>query len=265
MSKRKLIEKDTRYPKGLYIFHEGISDTKDLLDFFENVEWFQRFGKQYPNTAHYNGHHCMAKDHKVIESAVREAINIAQTKCSHPALSHMKNNIDDVSVATMRHKGAVREPAKRGNGTKLVKEGWGLGSHPDTWAPDGEGLVLMICVATTSSYHREFKFTCPALGWNYSFFTPNATVVVFTDEAYDIWEHESVRSKWQDGECISMTIRIKSIDSYYGWSVPDKLSGELLNMSHISSVGYARQKQQERIEKMLKREQAVVVSEKNAI
>ena len=164
-------------------------------------------------------------------------------------MEYMKNNLHDVSVATMRHKGATRENSKRG--TKLIKEGWGLGSHPDTWAPDGEGLVLMICAAKTVKYHREFKFTCPTLGWEYSFFTPDATVVVFTNEAYDIWEHESVRSKWQDEECISMTIRIKSIDSYYGWTVPDKLSSNLIDMGATSSVSYARMKQQERIKKML--------------
>lgn len=246
MSKRKA-DLQTVRPQGLYIIENAVNNSKELFDFFAKVEWFQRFGKQYPTTAHYNGHHCMAQDHKVIEDAVIEGIEAAQTKCDHKALNYMKNNMHDVSVATMRHKGAVRENAKRGNGTKLIKEGWGLGSHPDTWAPDGEGLVLMICVANTSSHHREFKFTCPALGWKYSFFTPDATIVVFTEEAYDIWEHESVRSKWQDGECISMTIRIKSIDSYYGWNVPDALSGKLIDMSHISSVGYARQKQLERI------------------
>lgn len=250
MSKRK--ETQTMRPQGLYVIENGISSSKELLDFFANVEWFQRFGKQYPTTAHYNGHHCMAKDHKVIENAVMEAIEVAQTKCNHTALNYMKNNLHDVSVATMRHKGAVREKSKRG--TKLIKEGWGLGSHPDTWAPDGEGLVLMICAANTVLHHREFKFTCPALGWEYSFFTPNATIVVFTEEAYDIWEHESIRSKWQDGECISMTIRIKSIDSYYGWNVPDALSGKLVDMRHTSSVGYARKKQQERIIKKMRAE-----------
>lgn len=198
MSKRKVIEKPSTIvqPKGLYIINDALQNSEKLLNFFANVEWFQRFGKQYPNTAHYNGHHCMAKDYKEIECAVIEAINQAQTKCNHSALQYMKNNLHDVSVATMRHKGAIREKRKRGSGTKLVKEGWGLGSHPDTWAPDGEGLVLMICAANTVVHHREFKFTCPALGWEYSFSTPNATIVVFTEEAYDIWEHESVRSKW---------------------------------------------------------------------
>jgi len=251
MSKRKTDQKYTIVkPNGLHIIHDAVTCTQELLNFFNNVVWFQRFGKQYPTTAHYNGHHCMAQDHKEIEFSVLEAINIAQKHCDHPALQYMKQNLHDVSVATMRHKGAIRESSKRG-GTKLVKEGWGLGSHPDTWAPDGEGLVLMICAATTVEHHREFKFTCPMLRWEWSFYTPNATVVVFTGDAYDIWEHESVRSKWQDGECISMTIRIKSIDSYYGWRVPDELSQELITMKDTSSVGYARKKQQERIKNML--------------
>ena len=241
-----------RFPfkgNGLYIIHNAIDSTSEILEFFQNVEWFQRFGKQYPKTAHYNGHHCMAQDYKIIENTVVQAIKAAQIECKHHALEYMKNNLHDVSVATMRHKGAIREPAKCG--TKLIKEGWGLGSHPDTWAPDGEGLVLMICAARTITHHREFKFTCPALGLEYSFYTPNGTIVVFTNDAYDIWEHESVRSKWQDEECISMTIRIKSIDSYYGWSIPDQLSSKLINMKNTSSVAYARKKQKERIDKKI--------------
>ena len=75
----------------------------------------------------------------------------------------------------------------------------------------------MICVATTEKCHREFQFTCPPLGKRYSLPTPDGTILFFTDHAYDLWEHESMRSKFQDGECISMTIRKRKIDSYYGW------------------------------------------------
>jgi len=239
-------------PKGLYVMKGSLlpSTTQVLKEFYATVDWFQRFGKQYPATAHHNGHHCMALDHASVHAAVKEGIEIALSQCDHTALRYMQNNMDDVSVATMLHKGAVRTKRQRGDGTKLVKEGWGLGRHPDTWAPDGQGLVLMICVANTKEHHREFMFTSPPRGLKWSVYTPDATVLVFTHDAYDTWEHESIRSKWQDGECISLTVRIKSIDSYYGWAVPDALTSALPPQkgTDLSSVKYARKMQHARIQ-----------------
>ena len=237
-------------PKGLYVMPALSPNTTQMLkEFYTTVEWFQRFGKQYPATAHYNGHHCMALDNPAVHTAVKEAIELALVRCNHTALKYMRDNMDDVSVATMLHKGAVRAKRQRGGGTKLVKEGWGLGRHPDTWAPDGKGLVLMICVANTKEHHREFVFTSPPRGFKWSVYTPDATVMVFTDDAYDTWEHESKRGKFQDGECISMTIRIKSIDSYYGWTVPDKLATTMVRSPgvDVNSVKYARKMQHVRI------------------
>ena len=160
-------------PNGLYVFEDLFSDTTHVKDFFKNVEWFQRFGHIDPN-AHYNGHHCMANEHDILRTVVLEALVIAQKGCNHRALEYMKNNMWDVSIATMRHKGAER--VFTNSRSKLLKPGWGVGRHPDTWAPDNEGLVLMICIADTIDHHREFKFTCPAMGWKYSVFTPDATV-----------------------------------------------------------------------------------------
>lgn len=237
-------------PDGLCVMDQKLREPDQLLEFYSTVEWFQRFGTQYPNTAHYNGHHCMATDHPAVHEAVVDAISIARAQCSHKALTYMAENMHDVSVATMRHKGAERALNKRGTGTKLVKHGWGLGRHPDTWAPDGEGLVLMICVADTQEHHREFMFTCPPLGQKWLVTTPNATVLVFYGDAYDMWEHESIRSKFQDGECISLTVRIKSIDAYYGWTtnLPD-LGSTKRKRDDTTSVGFARLMQHERIRK----------------
>lgn len=217
-------------PKGLVVMDTPLPRSEYLWDFYhsDEVEWFQRFGLQYPKTAHWNGHHTMASKHPVVLAAVQDAIRIAQDQCSHPALKDMLENIDDVSVATMRHMGAVREPSKRKDGTtKLRTPGWGLGRHPDTYAPQGQGLVLMICVAKTEIHHREFQFTCPPLGQKYALPTPNGTILVFCDEAYEMWEHESIRSKFQDGECISLTIRKRKIDAYYGWQGGPEDQGEM--------------------------------------
>lgn len=239
-------------PKGLEVMDAPLPNCARLFDFYSTVSWFQRFGKQYPKTAHYNGHHCMMDDHPEIRDAVTDAIAIVRSKHTHRALDYMAENPHDVSVATMRHKGAVRAPKRRGSGTKLVSLGWGLGRHPDTWAPDGEGLVLMICVANTVEHHREFLFTCPPLGLKYSVFTPNGTILIFHSDAYDMWEHESVRSRSQDGECISLTVRIKSIDAYYGWTtnVPqlDAETRSKRRRNDTTSVGYARLMQHRRIQ-----------------
>jgi hypothetical protein len=227
-----------------------LPNSSELFNFYKTVAWFQRFGAQYPATAHYNGHHCMAKDHPEVLNAVTDAINIAREHCSHGALELMSKNLDNVSVATMRHRGAIREPKKRGIGTKLVKPGWGLGRHADTWAPDGEGLVLMITVADTKVHHREFQFTCPPLGLKWSVVTPDATILVFHADAYDMWEHESIRSNVQDGECISLTVRLKEIDAYYGWQMPDKIElGQKRKRSdHATSASFARLMQHKRIQ-----------------
>ena len=237
-----------RKPQGLIVMDKTLSNSEDLSSFYKNVEWFQRFGKQYPKTAHYNGHHCMAEDYPEIRRAVSDAISISRQQCSHKALAYMEENMQDVSVATMRHEGAVRVPCKRGTGTRLLTPGWGLGRHPDTWAPDGEGLVLMICVADTRVHHREFMFSCPPLGVKWSVFTPDATILVFHGDAYDIWEHESIRSKFQDGVCISLTVRIKSIDAYYGWTTNlSSLETNKRKSDNHRSVGFARLMQHKRI------------------
>lgn len=242
-------EWEVRKPEGLHVMNQSLPQSEELFSFYKTVEWFQRFGKQYPKTAHYNGHHCMANDYPQIRQAVVDAISISREECSHNALDYMAENLDDVSVAAMLHKGAVRVPCSRGAGTKLLKPGWGLGRHPDTWAPDGEGLVLMICVADTDMYHREFMFTCPPRGIKWSLFTPNATILVFYGDAYDIWEHESIRSKFQDGVCISLTVRIKSIDAYYGWTTNlPTLDTKKRKSNNQHSVGYARLMQHKRIQ-----------------
>ena len=245
---------EERCPKGLQVMATPLPHASNLFNFYKSVTWTQRFGAQYPGTAHYNGHHCMAKEHPEILNAVIDAINTASEHCSHRALKLMSENLDNVSVATMRHKGAIREPTKRGTGTKLVKPGWGLGRHADTWAPDGEGLVLMIAVADTKVHHREFKFTCPPLGSKWSISTPDATILVFHGEAYDMWEHESIRSNFQDGECISLTVRLKKIDAYYGWEIPDKvdLGQKRKRTDHTTSAAFARLMQHERIQEYLR-------------
>ena len=51
-------------------------------------------------------------------SAMRSQSLVSSVRTRH---SSMEANMHDVSVATMRHKGAVRVPHKRGTGTRLLK------------------------------------------------------------------------------------------------------------------------------------------------
>ena len=81
-----------------------------------------------------------------------------------------------------------------------------------------------------------------------------ATILIFHSDAYEMWEHESVRSKFQDGECISLTVRIKSIDAYYDWTtnMPNLDAGTGIERTRCdkTSVGYARLMQHKRIRRM---------------
>ena len=253
-------EKDwkQRKPQGLDEGRIG-EEHEDLKErvtaFFEgNRPWFQRFGKQYPKTAHYNGDHFMSRDHEDVRRLVHICAETMLEQRSHAALRYVASNTaegcpdsDDVSVAVMRHKGAERVPMERDpTKTKLVKPSWGLGAHPDTWAPDGEGLVMMITLGRTDEHNRQFRFSCPVLGYCHTIETPPGSIVVFTEDAYDKWEHESLRTKWQDGTCYSLTVRIKEIDSYYGWSSPEGMAPSMPR-NDLTSVGYAKRMQRKRI------------------
>jgi hypothetical protein len=268
MNEKIKLKQSDRYvpvhPRGLYhTQHDERAFTMiqlvDGWNFFKDVEWFQRFGKQYPTTAHYNGFHCMALDHWQIKSLVETALKYSRDNLvDHPTLSLMQSDLSKVSIAVMKHKGATRIPNARG-GSKLRLPSWGLGAHPDTWAADGEGIVIMIVLADTKDFDRRFRFSMPSKGYAWEVCTPDGCILVFTGDAYDCWEHESIRSDWQDGTCISLTIRMANIDSYNGWSIPDELVSTLKRegvkvptsgggATDTSSVGFARIMQKRRIE-----------------
>lgn len=43
----------------------------------------------------------------------------------------------------------------------------------------------MITVANTNKKHRTFRYTCPPRGLKYDVETEHASVIVFTEDAYD--------------------------------------------------------------------------------
>jgi hypothetical protein len=200
---------------GLVVIADGIGpDTCEKVFAHytsEAVQWFARF-RRFPKHAKLNGHHTMLLDPKhaaVLQPAVQEAIASALKVCSHPMLKKMQRNEEEVAVAGMKH-----EP------------NWGLGAHVDSFAPRGEGLVVMITVANTKTTHRLFRFTQPMTARYHDVSTPSGTVVVFTHEAYEEWMHESCRNPRQDGTCISLTVRLRQIDGYNGWAVPQSIKDE---------------------------------------
>jgi len=172
----------------------------------------------------------------VLKPVVMEAIRNARLHCNHDSLRKMEETPSEVAVATMKH-----EP------------GWGLGAHVDVYAPDGQGLVLMISVATTKKVHRTFRFSQPDSKQKYDISTPSGTLVVFHGDAYEEWLHESVKNKKQDGTCISLTIRLKEIDGYDGWELPQSVVQDAnrvgIPAKRYRSHAYAEEQRQVRMKR----------------
>lgn len=181
-----------------------------VADYFDNeATWFKRFPR-FP-TAHENGHHVCLDENDKLRDLLRDLLDFLdkQGLCHH-ALCQMEDLLDtnpqDVTAATMLH-----------------KPGWGLGQHIDTYAPDGDGCVVMYTIAKTKQVHRTFRFTQPPLTPDdpthvHDTLTPNGTLLVFCHEAYEKWMHGSVRNPHQDGLAYSITFRLRPIDSYKKWT-----------------------------------------------
>ena len=67
------------------------------------------------------------------------------------------------------------------------------------------------------------------------------------------WEHESLRIAKQDGDCISLTVRLKSVDGYFSWDIPEKLKNEIdlanAGPREHREVGFARMMQHTRLKR----------------
>ena len=203
--------------------------------------WKKRF-KRF-KTGHFNSAHFNATDVPEIKQACIEAVQSARMVCDCPTLKLMLN-MDDVSVAIMLH-----------------RPGWGLGAHPDTWAPDDTGIVIMVTVVNKKKLskgqvrkYRDFQFTCPPRGLYYIVETEHGSVVVFTREAYDTWFHESLRNPKQTDDHVSLTIRLRQQDGYFqsGWNVPDEIKKAIDRVAGVKetrSVGFAKMMQHHRLQR----------------
>ena len=200
-------------PSGLYVLPESISQTThdSLLSFFEEkVVWVQRFGKQYPKTAHYNYFRTYidADDPSEIDAELKKKYPELYA-ASHECFSNMKKIIPEGCHTAFDsfHPETFSVHKHCPN--------WGLGAHYDNTHDPGDGLVLMLNVVREGeqvpAIHREFCFTDPPSSRKYSVFTPAKLGVVFTGNAYDFWQHESIRNKKQTDTCYSITIRLKKV------------------------------------------------------
>ena len=200
-------------PKGLFIVPDGVRlrTAEAVWDFFNTPDfpWFQRFGVRFPKTAKFNNFRIgpfMGDDE---QRAFED---------KYPAVYQMCQE----AVAAMRAHLEAKEPDSsfkhfKAESVNVHKHepGWGLGAHYDDTHDVGHGMVLMVSISKDQLHlPRKFMFTDPVQGRKYELFTPNRQVILFKDECYDFWRHESIRDKHQSGTCLSFTIRLKSIDGY---------------------------------------------------
>lgn len=199
-------------PIGLYTAPNAISDEthSKLLGYFDSIEWWQRFGRQYPRTAHYN--------------YFRTTIDATE-----PAEIQMEfeSKYPELYAAAYETFNSMKSVVPAGTAFDTFKPetvsihkhlpGWGLGAHYDNSHEKGAGLVLMLNVVANDgpgAVQREFQFTDPPGGRRFGVFTPAKLGIVFTNNAYDFWKHESIRNKKQTVTNYSITIRLKSVCGY---------------------------------------------------
>jgi hypothetical protein len=200
-------------PRGLYTKNDAISDATHtkLLSYFDKVQWVQRWGTQYPGTAHYNYLHTSidATDPAEIQTEF-EAKYPELYAAAYETFHSMK------SVVPAGTHQAFDSFAPETVSVHKHEPNWGLGKHYDNSHAEGAGLVLMLNVVKedqtkTEQVHREFRFTDPPGGRKFGVFTPGKMGLVFTGNAYDFWMHESIRNKKQTVINYSITIRLKCV------------------------------------------------------
>tara|TARA_B110000902_G_scaffold262099_1_gene338248 strand:- start:697 stop:1539 length:843 start_codon:yes stop_codon:yes gene_type:complete len=207
-------------PNGLHIVNKAISKNtackikaKMLAPSFP---WVQRF-KRFPKTAHFNFWR------------IGPFVGDEQQRTfadEHPEIYALCNE----AVASMNAKVATDDPnstfcdsfVAESVSVHLHKPNWGLGAHYDDAHDEGVGKVLMVSLGTEKESPKEtrkprtFLFTDPVFGRQFPVSTPSRQAVLFEGDCYDFWRHESVRDKRQTGDCLSFTIRLKSVDGYVG-------------------------------------------------
>lgn len=202
-------------PKGLFVVEDGVDPrtASAVWDFFNTPDfpWFQRFGARFPKTAKFNNYRIGPFTGDDEQRAFEDKYPAVYTMCQEAVATmraHLERNEPDSSFKHFK--------AESVNVHKH-EPGWGLGAHYDDTHDVGHGMVLMVSITDPKDRigpRRKFMFTDPVQGRKYEVDTPNRQIILFKDECYDFWRHESIRDKHQSGTCLSFTIRLKSIDGY---------------------------------------------------
>lgn len=217
-TKQDLVEHATKpwkkneKPKGLFVLNRAISkDTaRSVWKYFnaDGFPWVQRF-KRFPKTAHFNNWRCSVGDDKHAFERDYPALHTM----ANEAVDAMKRHLDEVEPDSSFKRFKIENI-----NVHLHKPNWGLGAHYDDSQKTGDGMVLMISIGNEGVFDKQtrkprtFLFTDPVRGCEYAVETPCRQVILFKDECYDLWRHESVRNKNQTGDCLSFTVRLKSTD-----------------------------------------------------
>ena len=205
-------------PKGLFILPKGISPKtcRDAHAFFNtpNFPWEQRWGKRFPKTAHFNNYRIGPFEGEDARREFEEKFPAVY------ALAHEATNQMREYLRIKDPDGAFEHFQPESVNVHKHEPGWGLGAHYDDTHDVGHGMVLMVSIYGKEDVDRprKFLFTDPVHGKQYTVETPNRQVLCFMREAYDFWRHESLRKHTQSDTCLSLTIRLKSIDGYVNFA-----------------------------------------------
>ena len=207
-----------KQPRGLHVLDKAIGKktATDVWKFFHTKDfpWIQRFGQQYPKTAHHN----LWRSGAFVGDEQQKKF-----AAEHPAIHAMCEE----AVAAMNEHLSTKEPNSSFRGFRaesvnvhLHKPNWGLGAHYDDATDIGSGMVLMVSIGNEGTFPKEtrkprvFRFTDPVRGRQFDVDTHCRQIILFKDDAYDFWRHESVREKKQTGDCLSFTIRMHDCDGH---------------------------------------------------
>lgn len=209
-------------PRGLHIIEKGISKetARRVWQFFNTpgFPWIQRFGKQYPKTAHYNNWRCGPYVTPAEGDQWFHEYPAVYDMC-HEAAAAMGEHLKE-----LQPNGSFQQFEPQSVNVHLHKPNWGLGAHYDDSHDVGKGIVLMVTIGNEATFPKEtrqprtFRFTDPVRGRQYDVDTPCRQVLCFKDETYDEWRHESIRNPKQTGDCLSFTIRMKDCDGYLNFA-----------------------------------------------
>ena len=214
-----------RKPKGLFVVDKGIRKrtAQRAWEFFSKdpmtgapgeFPWVQRFSRPGRH-GHHNNWRSREYPGEASDQRMRDEIPELHALVQE-AVQSMKQHLEDAGDDQVQRK--FEEFRGETINVHLHRPNWGLGAHYDDAHEVGKGIVLMVSLGDEHKHPnpkpRTFRFTEPIEGLKCDVATRCRQVLLFTDEAYELWRHESLRRPQQTGDCISLTIRMRCVDGY---------------------------------------------------